>query len=283
MAGNLMMTLAGSIMPRRYRPGDYLHRLARQQTGMVVIRGPFAGLVFPQEADRDGLVPKLLGTYERELAAVVEEIVHLGFERIINIGAAEGYYAVGLARRIPGAAGYAFEADEDVRSLLGRTAAANGVADRIAIQGRCDPDDLQSCLAPGARNLVVCDVEGYESVLLDPALIPGLARAHILVELHELRHPGITDLLRGRFEGSHRLQLIREEPRSAEEYPFRTLYTRLLPDRFLLNMISEWRSEPQIWFWMRPRGEPERPAAGPGPPQGGNDQAGGTRDHRQGG
>src|SRR5262249_22007404 len=150
------------------------------------------------------------------------------------------YYAVGLARRLPGAAGYAFEADEDVRSLLGRTAAANGAADRIAIQGRRDPDDLQSRLDPGARNLGVCDVEGYESVLLDPALIPGLARAHILVELHELRHRGITDLLRGRFEGSHRLQLIREEPRSAAEYPFRTLYTRLLPDRFLLNMISEW-------------------------------------------
>jgi hypothetical protein len=265
MAHNFIMTIAGSILPPRYRPGIYLRSLARERTGMVVIAGPFAGLVFPRTADRDGLVPKLLGTYERELAAVVEEIVRLGFERIINVGAAEGYYAVGLARRIPEAVGYAFEADDDVRSLLGRTVAANGMADRIAIQGRCAPEDLRRCLAPGARNLVVCDVEGYESVLLDPGLVPELAHAHILVELHELRHPGIADLLRSRFQGSHRIDELREEPRSAAEYPFRTFYTRLLPERFLLNMISEWRSEQQIWFWIRPRCEPER-HAGPKPP-----------------
>jgi len=265
MAHNLIMTIAGSILPPRYRPGVYLRSLARERTGMVVIGGPFAGLIFPRAAERDGLVPKLLGTYERELAAVVEEIVRQGFERIINVGAAEGYYAVGLARRIPEAVVYAFEADEDVRSLLGRTVAANGVADRIVIKGRCDPDDLRDCLAAGGPALLICDVEGYESVLLDPALVPQLAQVHILVELHELRHHGITELLRSRFEGSHQIELIREEPRSAEEYPFRTFYTRLLPDRFLLNSISEWRSEQQSWFWMRPRCKLER-HRGPKPP-----------------
>jgi hypothetical protein len=57
---------------------------------MAVMGGCFAGLVFPREPGRAGLWPILLGTYERELAAVVEEIVGQGFERIINAGVGDG-------------------------------------------------------------------------------------------------------------------------------------------------------------------------------------------------
>lgn len=188
-----------------------------------------------------------------QLAPVIEEIVGQRFARIINVGAAEGYYAVGVARRIPDAVVHAFEMDARVRSLLGATAAANGVGDRVLIQGKCEPADQRDRLASAERVLVICDVEGSESVLLDPDLIPQLASAHILVELHELMHHGITELLRTRFQGSHRIEQIWDETRSAQDYPFRTFYTRLLPHRFLLNAITEKRSERQSWFWMRPR------------------------------
>ena len=219
---------------------------------MVVIGGCFAGLVLPRGA-RETLVPKLLGIYERELGAVIEEVVRQGFEIIVNVGAAEGYYAVGLARRIPGAVVHAFEMDESARSLLCETADANGVADRVVIKGRCEPADLGECLTLTGRNLIVCDAEGYESVLLDPCLVPQLSHAFMLVELHQLKCPGITELLRARFERSHRIDEIGQELRSAGEFPYRTFYTRLLPDRLVLNAISEWRSEQQSWLWMRPR------------------------------
>jgi hypothetical protein len=247
-----MERLARSVLPRRYRPEVYLPGLVRKRTGMVVIGGCFKGLVFPRGAEHNDLVSKLLGTYERELAAIVEKIVRQGFDAVVNIGAAEGYYAVGLARRIPGTVVHAFEADEGMRSLLRAMVAANGVAERVRIKGKCEPADLHECLTPGGRDLVVCDVEGYESVLLDPTLVPQLAHSYILVELHELRHEGITELLRTRFSGSHQIEQIRYEPRSAKDYPFRTFYTRLLPDRFLRNTVSEWRSEQQAWLWMLP-------------------------------
>jgi hypothetical protein len=96
-------------------------------------------------------------------------------------------------------------------------------------------------------------VEGYESVLLDPDAVPQLTDAHILVELHELKHPGIADLLRTRFARFHVIEEIREKPRSAKDYPFRTFFTYLVPDRFLVNAVTEWRDAPASWFWMQPQ------------------------------
>jgi hypothetical protein len=253
MSHNLIGTIARAILPTRYHPDVYLRGLIRERTDLVVMQGCFAGLVFPYEPGREGLWPMLAGTYERELAAVVEEIVAAGFETIVNIGAGDGYYAVGLARRIRRATVCAFEMDESTRLLLQAMALANGVADRVVTKGKCEPADLRECLARGRENLVICDVEGHESVLLDPSLVPELVDAHVLVELHELQHPGIADLLRARLDGSHQIEQIWQEPRSASEYPFRTLYTRLLPDRIVSNAINEWRSEKQSWFWMRPR------------------------------
>jgi hypothetical protein len=77
-----------------------------------------------------------------------------------------------------------------------------------------------------------------------------------LVELHERRCHGITELLHARFGASHQIDQIWREPRSAKDYPFRTLYTLMLADRFFENAVSEWRSEQQSWLWMRPRRQP---------------------------
>jgi hypothetical protein len=266
MVRNLAMTFARAVLPSKYYPEVYLASLVRERTGMVVREGSFTGLILPNGA-RDTLVPKLIGSYERELFSIVEEIVGLDLDRIVNIGAAEGYYAVGLARRIPHAAIVAFEMDEAVRALLSATAAANAVSDRVAVRGKCEPADLRACLRGANQTLVVCDAEGYESVLLDPNLVPELEHSNVLVETHERLCPGITELLQSRFEGSHRSEQIWSEPRSAREYPFQTLYTRMLGDRFFLNAVSEWRSEEQSWLWMSPRCEPSpRPASGSSAP-----------------
>jgi len=40
---------------------------------------------------------KLLGFYEQPLQPYIEQVIQTGYPTIINIGCAEGYYAVGLA------------------------------------------------------------------------------------------------------------------------------------------------------------------------------------------
>ena len=85
----------------RARRQDLLAALVQQQ-GWVVQSGPFAGMVLPDRAcwgDGD-LLPKLLGCYEAELHAIIEEILAATPDLVINIGATEGYYAIGMARRL---------------------------------------------------------------------------------------------------------------------------------------------------------------------------------------
>src|SRR5436305_14622456 len=71
--------------------------------GLTVQRGPFAGLRFPRFAVGRGemVVPQLLGAYEEELHPVFEELAPRRFDRIVDVGASDGYYAVGMALRWP--------------------------------------------------------------------------------------------------------------------------------------------------------------------------------------
>ena len=74
--------------------------IARQ--GNVVQAGPFAGLRFTGQTSEGCTAPRLLGCYEHELHPHIERLIGQTFDALLNIGCADGYYAVGLAMRMPG-------------------------------------------------------------------------------------------------------------------------------------------------------------------------------------
>src|SRR5919106_5511514 len=85
----------------RLDPGLWVARRVADELGLTVRSGPFAGLRYVDAAvgapDRADCLPaKLLGSYERELHHAVERQLEVGFSTIVNVGAAEGYYALGL-------------------------------------------------------------------------------------------------------------------------------------------------------------------------------------------
>jgi hypothetical protein len=241
------------IIPPHYRPKNYLNRLVHLRTGRSVSSGPFTGLRYVERAIGSAYFPKLLGIYERELYPVVEEVIGADFECIINIGAGEGYYAVGFALRTENALLRAFEMSEDGRILLARLANLNGVTNRLVIAGKCEVEDLRECLLPETKTFVLCDTEGYEVELLDLERVPELAHTYILVELHEFVYRGVTDLIKVRFGRTHKIRHIWEQERTPNDFPYRTLYTRLLPKHYLQKMVTEGRPEKMSWLWMRPK------------------------------
>lgn len=241
------------VVPARYRPIGYLNHLTRTRTGNRVRSGPFAGMICADASVGSCYIPKLLGIYERELAPQIELICRWHPDLIVDLGAAEGYYAVGLALRNPHAGVIAFEADEAGRAALAATAHHNHVAARVRVRGRCAPGDLAAVLGGAERVALVCDVEGDEMQLLDPERVPGLVGAVILVETHEFVRRGITGELRRRFEASHEIELIWQQPRARTEFPWRSLATRLLPTSYLDWALSEWRPERMCWLWMVPK------------------------------
>jgi hypothetical protein len=241
-----------AIIPARFRPIEYLEHLVRNRTDGRVRAGPFTGMRYFDGAAGSVHLPKLLGIYERELNACIEQACALNFPLIVGLGAAEGYYAVGMALRNPTARVIAFEMDARVRAALAEKARLNDVADRVEIRGKCEPEDLERALADTPRPLVICDVEGYESVLLDPATVPSLRRAWILVELHEFIERGISEKIRERFVATHKIAQIWQQERKIADFPFKDFYTWWLPESYLHWAVSESRPERMLWFWMKP-------------------------------
>lgn len=198
------------------------------------------------------MVPKLLGIYERELHPIIERAIAGQFDLIIDVGAAEGYYAVGMAVRCPAARVIAYEADPKGELATRLTAELNGVAERVSVRGRCASSELASVLG-GPRTLVICDCEGDEQNLLDPATIPDLVAASILVEVHDFIVPGLGDQLEARFAASHDVERIWQTDRASADFPYSDWYSKLLPRRYLEWVVSECRPERMSWLWMSPR------------------------------
>jgi predicted O-methyltransferase YrrM len=242
-----------AIIPARFRPIRYLENLVYRRVGGRIPRGPFSGMRYIRNSVGSAYVPKLLGIYERELNDYVEEACASRFPLIVDIGAAEGYYAVGMSLRNPNARVIAFEMQERGRRALEEMAALNGVASRIQIRDECGCADLRAALTRSERALVICDVEGDEEKLLDPATIPALARTQLLVETHDFVSRGVTKRLIERFTLTHKVRRIWQEARNQNEMPYSTLATALLPRRYLDWAVSEWRPEKMSWLWMEPR------------------------------
>jgi hypothetical protein len=214
------------------------------QLGTTIPAGPFAGMTFPGPAAEGGYSPRLLGAYEATLHPVMEMIVARPYARVIDIGSAEGYYAVGLARRMPGADVWARDASPRARALCAELARINGLSDRLRIGGEIVHADLAICHV--APTVVICDIEGAEDALLDPAASPGLLAADILVEAHDVFSPGLSSRLADRFAATHRVTRL---PRRIDPDALPPL-TAGWSDLDRLIALWEWRGGDTPWLWL---------------------------------
>ncbi len=213
------------------------------QSGTQILSGPFAGMDYGAGASEGSRSARLLGCYEASLAPVIEEIVASAPALILDIGCAEGYYAVGLARRLPQSRIMARDANPAARDLCAAMAVLNGVADRVAVGGLVGHFDFGVAL--DADTVVICDIEGAETDLLDPAAGPGLRNARILVECHD----GATATLTARFAPSHHVRRI-DRALDATALP---PWMEALSDLDRLLALWEWRAGPTPWLWMTPK------------------------------
>lgn len=219
-----------------------LYRLARGRC----LGGPFVGMELLDEASwGDGdIAPKLLGCYEAELHGAIERAIARRPGLVVNVGCAEGYYAVGLARRLPAARIEAFDTDPKARLLCEHAAARNGIAERLVVNGHCSRETLAARLRTASRALVLLDCEGGERTLLDPQSIGAFRHCDLIIECHDFLDPTITQQLCDLLADTHHLEKIREGPRDPAGFPMLQRLGSL--DRWLL--VCEFR--PQVMAWL---------------------------------
>lgn len=189
------------------------------------------------------VLPKILGSYENALVPWIEDVLNADYETIIDVGCAEGYYAVGLARnpRVQQVIGY--DLNPEARRLTKQLAELNGMAGRVTVKEKCDWQELSTVIR--GKTFILCDIEGAERELLDPSQCPELRQCDLIVELHDCFVPGITEELKRRFQSTHRIEIFQEQPRRPNDY----LLLRGLPEEEQTFILDEHR--PSDMRWMR--------------------------------
>jgi hypothetical protein len=213
--------------------------------------GPFKGMIYPGvDSVCSTILPKLVGCYERELEEPLQRLSKIDYCKIVDIGCAEGYYAVGLAIRYPGARVIAYDVDERARSLCGRMAKLNHVEDRIEIRTACDAKDLHTVIG-NEKALIISDCEGFEFDLFTPNLIKALSNCDLVIELHEMLRDANVDEFCDRFHGTHHLERVAsiEDCRKAKAYGISILSSFSLKEKELL--VAEQRPWGMTWLVAR--------------------------------
>jgi SAM-dependent methyltransferase len=213
-----------------------------KRNGLSIQSGPFAGMSYVAAARGSVYSAKLIGSYEVELHPFLDRVMSKQYNVVVDIGCAEGYYAVGLATRKPNSVVYAFDSDKSAIALCRELAAKNGVADRVITRGQCSVADLAAL--PLRNALVFCDCEGFEVELLHPDAVPQLQTADILVELHDSLVPNVTSCIEARFAASHDIEMVQSRPRLASQWPLIASYSprvqRLMLHEMRFDGIVNW-------------------------------------------
>ena len=220
---------------------------------MKVLHGVFAGMKYPEKSSIGStFFPKLLGSYEKEIEPILETICDSYYSEIVDIGCAEGYYAVGLAMKIKTAKIFAFDTNTKAIRLCKAMAELNGVSEKITTGSFCDADTLIN-LPLTEKALIISDCEGYEKELFTNNNVPFLARHELLIEVHDFIDIEISSYLRRIFESTHSIQVFSsiDDIKKAQLYEYKELEGLSLEEK--KQILDEYRPAIMEWFYLKPR------------------------------
>jgi len=217
--------------------------------GTTVMQGPLKGLDFLSTSSEGCHVAKILGCYEQPLQPFIETAIASQYDTVINVGCAEGYYAVGMAKRMPQTVVHAFDLDVAAQGKCAELAEKNSVRDRVVVGGEFLPSEFARYTNQNV--LLMCDIEGGELELLNPSRWPALREMDLIVESHECLHAGITAELVERFGSTHCVSLVEDDGQRALEKAPEWFMNLAHLDQLLATW--EWRSGPTPWLVMNRR------------------------------
>jgi hypothetical protein len=202
--------------------------------------GPFAGLRYTRSAVLSRhATPTLLGTYERQIYPFLEAAIER-CSYVIDIGCAEGYFALGIAQM--GKQVVAFDANPHERRVFREMAAANRLARLVKVERWCSPARLIELVRAHPGALIICDIDGGELDLFTPEVISAIRHCDLIVELHGKDAEENLPFVK-RFDDSARILNHPAEPAEVSRLSF-------LPAGEAARMATEYRP-PQQWLLRR--------------------------------
>jgi hypothetical protein len=197
-------------------------------------------------------MPKLLGTYEMEIAPYLTRLNSVPMDAVINIGAADGYYCAGLAQLFPQARVIAYEQQVNLHPTIIKSMVLNNMQSRIELSGMADQTNFYQLCAQYPRALYFMDIEGGEVDLLREVNCKNLPLSHFLIELHDCLRPGCREEVVRCFQRSHQIEIISSRPRVRDDFPLFSYIGKLFPSDLCLNLMYEDRQGAQEWAFISP-------------------------------
>ena len=174
-----------------------------------VKNGLFKGLKFNHiKPTGSSVYAKLLGSYELELEPVLKSMLTQNFTHLVNVGCDEGYYAVGMARSLPGLNVIAFDCNKNAQEKCKSLAAVNNVQQQVVVK-TCFAENEITGIQNAGKTLFIIDCEGCEDNIITQTLIAEFATASFIIELHYQQVPEILEKLQEMLTSTHSITLVK--------------------------------------------------------------------------
>lgn len=213
----------------------------------AVLRGPFKGMKYSSlDSEGSSLLAKILGSYEDELDEIIYSILKNDYKEILDVGCAEGYYAVGLAMKMRDSKIFAYDNDKRAIELCRENAKKNNVIAKISFGEFCSAQTLAEFKFSG-KVLIISDCEGYEIELFTKDNFPNLKNCDILIEMHHLVHPHVKTYLENLFKDSHTIQIIKSKLKHVDDYD----ELKLIDKEYYHDTILTERDTKMEWTFLK--------------------------------
>lgn len=216
--------------------------------------GPFKGLKFSTDiwwgsADRGSM---LLGLYEQE---VLESLANVPkkYNTFIDLGAADGYYSIGVLINKLFEYSFCFEISKNGQKVIHKNAELNGVRDKVSIYGIAERTFYEK-FTPEllSKSVLFVDIEGGEFEIFDKEVFSIFRNSIIFIELHDwFFEDSIVKLDRITTDATQYFNITKITTTSRNLAEFNELKDFGDTDRWLV--CSEGRARLMTWYRLDPK------------------------------
>jgi len=165
----------------------HLSNLISAMHNNTVAYGPFKGLKFINESHWGGADKgtMILGLYEQEILGELVNIPNR-YEIFIDLGAADGYYGIGVLINGLFKKSYCFEITDTGRNVIQKNTALNKMEDAVVIRGEATQNFINEIPKDEIdRSVLFVDIEGGEFDLFNRQIFSSFSNSIIFIELHD--------------------------------------------------------------------------------------------------
>lgn len=232
-----------------------LSDLIKSMHNNTVAYGPFKGLQFVDDShwgasDKGTMI---LGLYEQEVLSEFLKIPNK-YKTFIDLGAADGYYGVGVLVNNIFEKSYCYEITEAGRNVISKNATINNVSDKVVIRGEATKKLASEIPKSDLDNSVLfVDIEGAEFDLFDQEFYKSFSNSIVFIELHDFFFADGEQKLNSLVSNSkltHSAKFIKMGNRDLSVFPELKQWNDL--DRWMV--CSEGRAQLMTWVRFDPIG-----------------------------